>query len=190
MRARQLSFLPKSSKLPPAHGGSLRQGRRKQARAIDTKQALHIVLRSTKARGPWSMLHPKHQKHVDETVRRVASRHGVRLYRYANVGNHLHLLVRARTRLAFQRFLKELPGTIAGIITGARKGQALPKNETGRGFWDRLAFTRIVAWGSDFKNLELYFVKNLFEAAGLLSRKAKAAGVRVISLEGWGEAPT
>jgi hypothetical protein len=83
MRARQLSFLPR---LPKEHGGSLRSGRRKIARAIDPKQLLHTVLKSSKARGEWSMLHRRNRMHVDQAVQRIAGRHGIRVYRYANVG--------------------------------------------------------------------------------------------------------
>jgi REP element-mobilizing transposase RayT len=178
MRVRQLSFLPK---IPTEHGGSLAHRKRKTARPIDPKQALHVVLRSSQARGERSMLHPKLQPHVDAAARTIATRHGVRLYRYANVGNHLHLLVRARTRVAIQRFLRDLAGTIAIIMTGAKKSNPLASR-----FWDGLAYTRIVSWGREFRTLELYFIKNLFEAAGLLTRKAKALGLRVIPLGRWG----
>lgn len=181
MRARQLSFLPRQSS---EHGGSLSLGKRKSARPIDPKQPMHIVLRSTRARGEWSMLHSKHRDHVDEFTYRIACRHGVKIYRYANVGNHLHLLVKTPTRRAFQRFLRDLAGTVAALVTGAKKSSPL----RGR-FWDALAYTRIVSWGREFKNLELYFIKNLFEAAGLLGRKAKAAGLRVIPLVAWAGPP-
>jgi len=76
-------------------------------------------------------------------------------------------------------------------ITGARKGSPVAQStdsqeySTKRGFWDRLAYTRIVSWGRDLGNLEQYFIKNLFEAAGLLTRKAKKAGLRVIPILGW-----
>jgi REP element-mobilizing transposase RayT len=152
---------------------------------MDPKQAMHIVLRSSRARGKWSMLHPRVQSHVDEAAQRIAERHGVRIYRYANVGNHLHLLVRSRTRTAFKSFLRDLSGTIALIVTGAKKTSPLE----GR-FWDNLAYTRIVSWGREFKNLELYFIKNLFEAAGLLGKKAKALGLRVIPLMSWAGPPS
>jgi hypothetical protein len=97
--------------------------------------------------------------------------------------------VKTPSRKAFQRFLKELAGTIAIIVTGAKKGAALAKNATDRGFWDQLAYTRIVSWGREFKNLELYFVKNLFEAAGLIRRNAKAVGTQPIPWEGWAKGP-
>ncbi len=180
MRPKQLSFLPKQSVTAHReHGGSIRGGKRKTARAIDTKSPMHIVLRSSRARGALSMLHPKKRDPVDTRAHHIARRHGVRIYRFANVGNHLHLLVKTPTRIAFQRFLRELTGVIAALMTGATKGSP------GR-FWDGLAYTRIVTWGRDLKNIEQYFIKNIFEAAGLLTRRARAAGLRVIPLAGWG----
>ena len=180
-RPHQLSFLPRQN---PEHGGALVRGRRKLARPIALKQSMHIVLRSSRAKGPWSMLHAKNRAHVDALVSRIATRHGLKIYRYANVGNHLHLLVKPLTRTGFQRFLKDLTGSLAILITGARNSSPLQ----GR-FWDELAYTRIVSWGKDFRNLELYFIKNLFEAAGLLTQRAKALGLQVIPIAGWARGP-
>jgi hypothetical protein len=133
------------------------------------------------------MLHPGHVRRVDKLVHETARKHGIRLYRYANVGNHLHLLVRTESaradpaRRAFRAFIRELSGRVAALVTGARKTHPLERK-----FWDFLPYTRIVSWGVDFRNLELYFIKNLFEAAGLLTRKAKALGLQVIPLGRWG----
>ena len=160
------------------------KGKRKTARPIDPKQSIHVVLRSSRARGEWSMLNPKHQRNVDRFARTIAERHGIRVYRYANVGNHLHLLVKTPTRRAFQCYLRDLAGTITAVVTGAKKTNPLE----GR-FWDFLAYTKIVTWGREFRNLELYFIKNLFEAVGLLPRRAKALGLRVISLKAWSGPP-
>jgi REP element-mobilizing transposase RayT len=187
MRARQLSFIPC---LPKDHGGSLRPGKRKTARAVDPKQLLHTVLKSTKARGEWSMLHRRNRPHVDQAVARVARRYGVRVYRYANVGNYIHLLTKTPSRKAFQGFLREIAGAIALIVTGARKGQALAKNDADRGFWDRLAYTRIVSWGREFRTLERYFIKNLLEAAGCDRRKNNGSKETAFSMEGWMAAPS
>lgn len=189
MRSKQLPLLPKHPRLTSEHGGTLGKGRRKTARAIDPKQLVHTVLRASQARGKWSMLQPRNRHHVDAAAQAIAKKHGVRLYYYANVGNHLHLLVKTPTRTAFKNFLRELTGAIAVIVTGAKKGNGLERKKGLRGFWDYLPYTRIVSWGRDFENLKLYFVKNLFEAAGLLSRRAKAMGARVISLKGWAPGP-
>jgi REP element-mobilizing transposase RayT len=180
MRARQLSFLPKSS---PEHGGHTRVGQRKTVRPFDPKAPLHLVMKSSKARGERSMLHPRNRKLVDELVARITKKHRIRLLRYANVGNHLHLLILTRYRSHLKAFLRELGGAIAQSMTGARKGLS------GK-FWDQPPYTRIVTWGRQLRTLETYFIKNWFEAAGLLTRKAKAAGVRAICTRGWTGPPS
>src|SRR3989338_1183354 len=110
-----------------AYGGSHTRGKRKTRRPFDPKQALHVVLRSSKARGEFSMLRPRHCNHIRNLVDRLKTRWGVSVYRYANVGNHLHLLIRTRSRESWQGFIRELAGGIAMIVTGARKGAALTR---------------------------------------------------------------
>jgi REP element-mobilizing transposase RayT len=184
VRVKKESFLPglnlKSS--ATAHGGEHSRGRRKTYRPIDPKQALHVVLRSSLARGERSLLHPKHCDHVHDFTKRVAHRWGVRIYRYANVGNHIHLLIKVPSRAAWQRFLRELAGGIALIVTGAKKGDSLAKNDGKRGFWDHLAFTRIVNFGRDFAGVGRYLIKNVFEGAGVPVKKLLEQGLRVLTI--------
>ncbi len=135
------------------------------------------------------MLHPKHCDHIYDFTEALAKRWGVRLYRYANVGNHIHLLIRVPSRIIWKRFLRELAGGIAIIVTGAKKGASLNKNETGRSFWDHLTFTRIVHFGRDFKGMGRYLIKNLFEAAGVPMKALLAQGYRIMRIESDGAPP-
>ena len=191
MRTRKQEFLPGFNfKSSFAHGGELAKGKRKTVRPLDLKQALHVVLRSTRAQGVFSLLHPNNCDHVHGFTYRIARRLGVRIYRYANVGNHIHLLVRVSSRIMWKRFIRELAGGIAIIVTGAKKGAALTRPKSNalaegakRGFWDHLTFTRIVLFGKDFKNLCNYMVKNLFEAAGVPMKKYLAQGYQIMSIE-------
>jgi REP element-mobilizing transposase RayT len=194
MKTKSQSLLPGFSSLnnssSTSHGGELSRGKRKSFRPIDPKQVLHVVLRSSKARGSRSMLHPKHCNAIEGFVRKTAKRWGVRLYRYANVGNHLHLLVQVPTREAWKRFSKELSGGIAQIVTGAQKGSSLLRSQdptvadsAKRGFWDGLLYTRIVSFGRDFKGLCRYIVKNLFEAEGVPMKRLFAQGLRLLIVE-------
>jgi REP element-mobilizing transposase RayT len=178
------SFLPgfNSKTIGVSHGGDLAQGKRKRARAIDPKQALHVVMRSSIARGELSMLKRNHSHHIHVLLEKLSKRWGVRVYRYANVGNHLHLLIKVPSRAIWQRFLRELTGGIAIIVTGAKKGSALIKNLNGRGFWDGLAFTRIVSFGRDFAGVGRYLIKNLFEAAGVPMKKLLAQGYKILTI--------
>jgi REP element-mobilizing transposase RayT len=152
------------------HGGVLRAGKRKLARPIDPKRPLHLTLRATQARGEWSFLHPKHAHLIERLTGTLARKWGVRIYQKANVGNHLHLLVKAPGREAFQGFLRELSGRIAALVTKARKGRPLRQR-----FWDELAWSRIVEWGRDFSHAQIYVIKNLLEGVG-------AKGSRLVTL--------
>ena len=184
MRLNKESFLPGFNRATAAlaHGGQRALGRRKSYRPIDPKQALHVVLRSSIARGKRSMLHPAHCDQIHGFTQKVALRWGIRVYRYANVGNHIHLLIRVPSRASWQRFLKELAGGIAIIMTGAKKGAALDKNQAQRGFWDHLAFTRIVSFGRDYAGVARYLVKNVFEGAGVPMKRLLAQGLRVMTI--------
>jgi REP element-mobilizing transposase RayT len=169
-----------------AHGGDENKGRRKVARPFDPKQALHVVLRSSKARGNLSMLHPRHCNHIKALLERLQERRNVRVYRYSNVGNHLHLLIRARSRSDWQGFIREFAGGVAMIVTGARKGAALERlksaGNSARGFWDGLTYSRIVRWGRDFTHVSRYVCKNLWEAVGVPVRKLLARGFRCLEI--------
>src|SRR4051812_8827014 len=118
MNRKNQTFLPgfNFKTAPSSHGGDHTKGKRKSRRPLDTKQALHVVLRSSSAKGSLSMLHPKHCNPIESQTHRLAKRWGVRLYRYANVGNHLHLLVKVPSRAAWRRFLRELAGTVAILV--------------------------------------------------------------------------
>ncbi len=172
-----------------AHGGEHTLGKRKERRPFDPKQALHVVLRSEKARGEHSMLHPRHCNHIRDLVDRLKGRWNIAVYRYANVGNHLHLLIRTKSRADWQGFIRELAGGIAIIVTGAKKGAALKRSalkdvpeSAKRGFWDQLVYSRIVGFGRDFKNVAQYVLINLWEGFGVPVRKLLARGFRVLEI--------
>ena len=132
------------------------------------------------------MLHPRHCNHVRKLLDRLKFRWNISVYRYANVGNHLHLLIRAKSRSDWQGFIRELSGGIAMIVTGAKKCNALPRSKSKdvaesakRGFWDHLVFTRIVAFGKDFNGVAGYVLTNLWEAVGVPVRKILERGYRI-----------
>lgn len=173
-----------------AHGGDHAKGKRKERRPFRPNQALHVVLRSSKARGQLSMLHPNHCNHVRKHLDSVKKRWGVAVYRYANVGNHLHLLIRCRSRESWQGFIRELAGGIAMIVTGARKGNALLRAKSEvlpesakRGFWDHLVFTRIVSFGRDFDSVARYVCTNLWESFGVPLRRYLRRGFRILDVD-------
>jgi REP element-mobilizing transposase RayT len=88
----------------------------------------------------------------------MARRFDVQVYDFANVGSHLHLLVRARHRDAFQSFLRSFAGIVARRVTGARRG-----TRVGR-FFSGLAWSRVVSWGRDYLGVRHYIFRNNIEA--------------------------
>src|SRR5262249_23197084 len=156
----QLSLFDRREQIELArtqHGGEVRRGQRKLERPVSTRRAMHIVLSSRRARGPWSLR--KHDRVVRQVLRRMARRFDVRIYDFANVGSHLHLVLRARRREAFQGFLRSFAGIVARRVTGARR--ARPSGP----FFDGLAWSRVVAWGRDYWGLRHYVFRNQIEGA-------------------------
>ena len=139
----------------------------KTARTVNSKQGLHIVLRSRHARGARSFL--ARAREIEALLKDVGTKTGVKVYRVANAGNHLHLLVKFLNRRALRRFLRAVTGIIARITLGAQKGSpsALKDDES---FWDARPFTRIVAWGRDFNRVKNYLQLNRLEVATGLPR--------------------
>jgi REP element-mobilizing transposase RayT len=156
-RKPQLSFLPP---LQLNHGGTTRAGLRKIARPIDPKRAMHVTLKSAKAKGPLSLLRPQHSKRIEQKLRELARRYDIRVYQFANSGNHFHILLKGRTRRSIQSFMKALGSQIAQLVTRAKKGSAFGK------FWDATFFSRVVNWGRDFVEMRFYILKNELEAEG------------------------
>lgn len=143
------------------HGGETRIGKRKEARPIATKKRMHLTLRSSRATGKLSLF--TRRKEIQSILLAFGKRFDVRVFEQSNNGNHLHLVVQARTRGGFKRFLMAISGRIAQLMTRARKSTPL----LGR-FWDHLPFTRILEWGNDLRNALKYVEMNQLEAAGVI----------------------
>ena len=140
-----------------AFGGALMSAKTnpKVARPLSSQLPIHLVLRSNRS---W-MRTPKHFKLVNDTVTRATARHGVRLYQFANVGNHLHLLIKIPNRGRWAKFIRELTGRIAMLRTG---GAA----------WARRPFTRVVnGWRKAFNSVKEYVRLNDWEATNGLNKQ-------------------
>jgi REP element-mobilizing transposase RayT len=123
---------------------------------------LHVVLRSSRARDRWALRTHTNEKRVRWALRRFAARYSIRIYEFANADSHLHILLRTKTRLELQNFLRAFAGVTARLVTGARKGFRIGR------FWDDLSYSRVVAWGRDFRGVQAYVIDNRLEALGLI----------------------
>jgi len=150
-----------------AFGGSLLKGNPKGKRPLDSKLPLLLTMRAHK-----SVLRlPRTFARVQEIIAAVAAKHGFTVYEQANVGNHLHLLIKIPHVRAWAAFIRELSGRIAqaaaAIIEGVKDGSAC-----GAGFWLYRPHTRIVrGWGKAYRVAKDYVGLNQLEALGFISRK-------------------
>lgn len=167
-----------------AYGGELRNTRagRSHARPLAVRESMHLVLRSTQAKGPLSFLRPRNDKKVRDLVEKFSRQYGVRIISFANVGNHLHMQIRLGSRFAFTPFIRALTGAIAMAVTGRtrwtkRNGDAAIDDGTNSNsaakFWDRRPFTRIVHSFRAHSNLKNYVRINELEALGFSRNQAR-----------------
>lgn len=144
-----------------SHGGNLRVGKRKIARPFDSKRPVHLILKSKRAIGRNSMLCRNHCKSIESLIYKYSRAFDVKILSHSNVGNHLHLVLKAKNKTGFKNFLRTVAGRIAIIILNAKKGFS-----KGR-FWDAPIFTRVMNWGKDYIDTQIYITKNLFEGEGV-----------------------
>jgi REP element-mobilizing transposase RayT len=146
------------------YGGVLQKSRkgRQGPRPLATRTSMHLVLRSSKARGEWSFRKRNNWRKIEILLDRFARRYGVKVLSYANVGNHLHFHIQLGNRFAYVPFIRALTGSIALVITGASRVRKF----AGR-FWDYRPFTRIVYGLSGFLKLRDYVKINQMEGFGI-----------------------
>lgn len=142
---RQLSLITPS---PLFHGGELAHGKRKSRRPLCTKRAVHLILKSRSAN-----LYAKRIK-IEQEARRLCAKFKIKAYSLAVNRDHIHFVLKFPGRESYKAFLRAFTGLLA--------------RQLGKGLWVLLPFTRVLAWGKDFRSVLAYLRKNREEAAGLI----------------------
>ena len=88
--------------------GSLLKGNAREAWTISIKKSMHLVMRSGLAVGPRSFLNVKNADQIKILVQRVAKLKGVKIYSFANSGNHLHMVIQPISRKVFLAFIRSI----------------------------------------------------------------------------------
>ena len=170
---------------------------RRSRRPLSSKHPLHLTLRSDFAHGPRSLV--KHRALINYIGRKFSRRFGVRIYRQAICGNHLHLLVRGTSRVGLQNFFRVFAGHIAQQIlrtapvthaercktrggaptnhkASTKKPISHPEQTTRPGckknqrqFWALLTYTRLLTWGREFNSVAQYILQNTLETLKLIA---------------------
>ena len=140
-------------------GGSLLKGNPKTKRPLDSKLPTLLTLRGIQS----GMRNPKTYGKVDHIVYKTAEKYGIRIYQYANVGNHLHILIKVSKLKLWPAFIRELTGRIGSLLKTTLN---LAKK-----FWKYRPHTRIVrGWQKAYKTAKLYVHMNFLEAEGHINR--------------------
>lgn len=157
-RRKQLEF-DGFKRIKDAFGGSLLKGNPKTKRPLDSKLPTLLTLRGIQG----GLRSPKVFHKIDEIVYETAKKYGVRIYEYANVGNHIHILIRVTKLVLWPAFIRELTGKIASEIKTFFKIEG--------NFWKYRPHTRIVkGWKKAFKIAKDYVYLNILEAEGHIKR--------------------
>jgi REP element-mobilizing transposase RayT len=175
MRSRKQGYLPGFDQLglgEKEFGGSkkLNKAHAREARPISIKRPMHMVMRSSLATGERSFLRAKRARQIEALVHRLGKECGVKVYRFANSGNHLHLIVLPSSREAFKSYIRAITGVIARLTLGAERGSAQNKR-----FWDAKPYTKIIEWGREYKATCAYLLQNTLEALGFIPYQPRKA---------------
>ena len=165
MRKKQPSFhgFPKKERAFSPGRRTTRASR--QYRPVVTKEAMHLVLRSDRARGAKSLL--KYDHVVRNVIAKLASKHGVRIYRIVNAGNHLHITLKLSKQFLWHGF-------ISGVTGGIPRALGFKRDENSKqGFWNSRPFTRMIAWGRDYNVVKDYHVLNQLEVDGVVPPRSQ-----------------
>jgi REP element-mobilizing transposase RayT len=150
---------------------------------------MHLVLRSSRAKGDWSFWKPRNRKAINRIIDKFSRKYGVKVHSMANVGNHLHFQIKLSSRYGYKPFIRAVTGAISMAITGASRWNSVGakpnlKSEkriratTKRSgpslrFWDYRPFTRVVLGLRAYLKLKDYIEINRLEGEGFQRPQAR-----------------
>lgn len=140
-------------------GGSLLKGKRKTKRPLSFKRPMHIVLKSTKAKGIYSFVN--HTRKIEEIISSTSQEKKIKVYGKAINFNHIHLVVQLSTEENYKSWIRLLP---------ARITQEMNCQES---LFDLRPHSTIIEWGRQFQNVMDYQLLNQMEIVGMRPSKKK-----------------
>ncbi len=149
---------------PSAHGGVLRRRRAgRTRRPISTRFSMHLVLRSSFARGALSFVQPQTRHLINLLLAKHSAASGVRILGVGNAGNHLHLRVQVPHSAGYKHFVRALTGELALKLKRLAKHKLI---EIHKNFWDQRPFSSIAGTLKYQNRLADYIKINQLEGGG------------------------
>ena len=169
-----MSFLdPRLGKAAAFGGTLLRQKKNRYARPLSTKLPIHLVIKSSQAKGGWSFLLPRNRRILENTLKLMAKLYGVRVLEVGNSGNHCHFLLRISNRQLYKSFIRAFTGTMVRKICGTAK--------LARRFFDFRPFSRVVIGWRGYQIARDYVWLNHLEGLGVIPSRSQAKTVHLIT---------
>lgn len=166
-KAKQLNIFPEKirrqyalTSASKSFGGSNLVGKRKVARPLATHRPLHLVLKSSQARGALSFLN--HRTILDQVLRRISRKWGVQIKNRVWVCNHIHMTIQLASRVQYRN-------TLVNALS-QKVGRTLER------FFDHRPFSRVIEWGRDLVNIKNYLLLNEMQNFGLRKWKRQGGG--------------
>jgi REP element-mobilizing transposase RayT len=166
----QLELLKKEKLAFGGDGFTTREGRRGH-RPLVTRESMHLVLRSSRAKRDWSFKKADNEKAIREILKKFSLKYGVRILSAANVGNHIHIHLKLSNRHTYRPFIRAITSAIAMAVTGINKWTKIGNKRLK--FWDRRPYTRVVQGFRAFLNLRDYIRINTLEGYGIKREHAR-----------------
>ncbi len=141
-------------------GGSILSRNKKSLRPLCSKRALHLVLKADRS---ISGSLRSFQVGIANLLAKYSSRFGVKIYKYAICGNHIHIVLRVPDRIVYRAWIRTVTGRMA--INFKVK-------------WGLSPWSRILSWGREFKTVIKYVLQNTLEAEGIIEYKGRVKQYR------------
>lgn len=166
-KQKQLSFI---KSVPKEFGGSLLFGKRKAKRPLSTQAPIHLVLKTEKAKGKLAFV--SHKSQIEKAISIVSKKYGIKVYEKAINFNHIHMVLRLKTLNSYNSWIRVLTSEIVKILSKRTK-------ENLKEFFTHRPYTKIIAWGRQFKRVLDYQILNQLEVVGLRPIKKFSLGAKL-----------
>jgi len=131
---------------------------------------MHLVLRSSQAKGDLSFATPKNRKVIGDNVQKFSIKYGIKILSLANVGNHIHLHIRISKRGGYKAFIRATTSAIRLGIAGSKRWNT--EKIQGK-FWDYRPFSRVIRGLRSFLTIKDYILINRAEGLGIPRSQVK-----------------
>lgn len=144
----------KETTLSSFGGNLLKKSHAKSARPFSSKASMHIVLKANS----YALKH--YDLRVEKLIERHAKNNYIKIYSLQNIGNHIHLVIRAKNKDLLKCFLRSICGLIPRLLKTAN-------------LWVQRPFSRIIKWGKAYRKIKNYMTINRYESMGYKRSQAE-----------------